>query len=289
MPVMRFALLVGIFLSLTSLIRPVVGADPVAEPSLKPAETGQDYDYTTALKISQDAIGRRLGDYRLTDDAGGTVSLADFQGKPLVLSLVYTSCYHICPMTSRYLAEVVAKARDALGEDSFAVATLGFDVDHDNPQAMRHFAKQQGIDEVTGWRLLSADRATIGPLTKELGFIYFPTPNGFDHIVQATVIDTKGRVYRQVYGQVFDTPLLVEPLKELVFGNPQPGQPFLAELVDKVRFFCTTYDPSTGAYYFDYSMFIGLIIGALIIVSGAVFVFRELRHGRSARAIDENQ
>ena len=34
-----------------------------------------------------------------------------FNGKPLVLSLLYTSCYHICPMTTRHLSKVVEKAR----------------------------------------------------------------------------------------------------------------------------------------------------------------------------------
>jgi len=75
---------------------------------------------------------------------------------------------------------------------------------------------------------------------------------------------------------VFDTPLLVEPLKDLVLGRPKPEQTFVSGLIDKVRFFCTTYDPSRDAYHFDYSLFIGLFIGASIILWGGVFVVREL-------------
>ncbi len=283
---MRLARLICVFLSLTALNWPVVGADQVWADSIKPEESSQNFDYTTALKISQDAIGGQLGDYRLKDSTGKEISLADFRGRPLVLSLVYTSCYHICPMTSRYLAGVVGKAREALGQDSFAVATLGFDTQFDTPKAMRHFATQQGIDDIADWRLLSTDQNTIKALAKELGFIYFTTSDGFDHIVQATIIDAEGKVYRQVYGQVFDTPLLVEPLKELVLGRPKPGQTLLTELVDKVRFFCTTYDPSQDAYRFDYSMFIGLAIGLLIIVYTGIFMLREIRHGRKPRSID---
>lgn len=257
---------------------PAFGADPESSPQ----DSIRSFQYKTALQASQDAIGKSPADYRLTDARGRALSLNELRGKPLVLSLVYTSCYHICPMTTRHLSKVVEKARDAFGADSFNVALLGFDAQNDTPQAMQHFAKKQGVADA-GWRLLSADTDTINALAEELGFVFFTSPNGFDHIVQATVLDADGRIYRQVYGEVFDTPLLVEPLKDLVLGRPKPDQTFMSELIDKVRFFCTTYDPSRDAYHFDYSLFVGLLIGAMIILWGGVFVVRELRKNNQAR------
>ena len=235
----------------------------------------KSFQYKTALQSSQSAIGRTLDDYLFTDQNGRSVRFSDFRGKPLVLSLLYTSCYHICPMTTRHLSKVVEKAREALGRDSFRVAILGFDAQHDTPQAMISYAKKQGVDKAD-WSLLSADGDTINALSKQLGFLFFTSPNGFDHIVQASVIDADSVIYTQVYGEVFDTPLLVEPLKDLVLGRPKPGQTLLDELVNKVRFFCTAYDPSRDGYHFDYSLFIGLIIGALIILSGLLFVVVEI-------------
>ena len=235
----------------------------------------KSFQYKTALQSSQSAIGRTLDDHLFTDQNGRSVRFSDFRGKPLVLSLLYTSCYHICPMTTRHLSKVVEKAREALGRDSFRVAILGFDAQHDTPQAMISYAKKQGVDKAD-WFLLSADGDTINALSKQLGFLFFTSPNGFDHIVQASVIDADSVIYTQVYGEVFDTPLLVEPLKDLVLGRPKPGQTLLDELVNKVRFFCTAYDPSRDGYHFDYSLFIGLIIGALIILSGLLFVVMEI-------------
>lgn len=249
-----------------------VSADEVGADG---AESVKNFQYKTALQSSQAAIGRTLDDYLLTDQNGRSIRLSDFKGKPLVLSLLYTSCYHICPMTTRHLSKVVEKAREALGHDSFSVAVLGFDAQNDTPQAMISYAKKQGIANAE-WFLLSADSDTVNALSKQLGFLFFTSPNGFDHIVQASVIDADGIVYTQVYGEVFETPLLVEPLKDLVLGRPKPGQTFLEELVDKVRFFCTAYDPSRDGYQFDYSLFVGLVIGALIILSGLLFVFLEL-------------
>ncbi|MBE9562646.1 MAG: SCO family protein [Proteobacteria bacterium] len=233
------------------------------------------FDYKTTLKYSQDAIDNVIGDYTLVDSNEQPFVLK--RNKPLVLSLVYTSCHHTCPMTTRNLAKVVKIAREALGDDSFDVITIGFNTGVDTPKNMRYFATQQGIEDINNWYYLSSDKNTINSLMKDIGFIFYPSPRGYDHIVQATVIDAHGKVYNQVYGEVFDTPLLVEPLKQLILGQSKPDQPFLEDLISKVRFFCTTYDPSTDNYYFDYSLFIGMFIGALIIFLTIFFLFKELK------------
>lgn len=265
--------LCGLVLLLSAPAAVAVTSDP-ALSSIPGTDRNQSFDYRTALATSQAAIGNPLGDYTMLDSTGRQLSLTAFKGKPMVLSLVYTSCYEICPMTTRYLADAVDKARDALGQDSFTAVTIGFDTRADTPAAMRHFASKQGIED-RDWHLLSLRSSEVEALTHDLGFQFFPAPHGFDHLIQATVVDAQGIVYRQVYGQVFDIPLLVEPLKDLVLGRPQPTATILSDLVNKVRLFCTTYDPARDGYYFDYSLFIGLAIGALIIVLVSVFLVRE--------------
>lgn len=235
-----------------------------------------EFDYDLALETSQAALGGQLSDIELTGVDGARVNLDQFRGKPLVLSMVFTSCHQVCPMTTRHLAGVVDKALAALGEDSFAVALVGFDTAVDTPAAMRYFAARQGVDE-RGWQMLSGDAESIAALARDTGFQYFPSARGFDHLIQVSVIDADGRLYRQVYGQAFDTPLLVEPLIELVLGRAAPPQPVLAELVNRIKLFCTTYDPVRDGYYFDYSLFLGMLIGGSIILFTAIQVVRGLR------------
>ncbi|HKJ53399.1 MAG TPA: SCO family protein [Gammaproteobacteria bacterium] len=234
------------------------------------------FDYDRELAASQAAIGTRVGNHRFVDSDGQPFDFARLRGKPLVVSMIYTSCHQICPMTTRYLASVVDKARATLGDDSFNVALVGFDTAVDDPAAMRFFAARQGVAG-KGWYLLSGDADTVAALSRDLGFRFFPSSNGFDHLIQASVLDADGKIYRQVYGQVFETPLLVDPLIELVLGQPAPRQTFFAGLVQKVRLFCTTYDPVRDGYYIDYSLFLGMLIGAVIILATATFVYRELR------------
>lgn len=251
-------------------------ADPLLELKPKSKNSIQKFQNRKALEESQGAIGKALSNFSLTDASGKGLKLHDLRGKPLIVSLIYTSCYQTCPMTTRHLASVVEKARKTLGKDKFSVALLGFDSQFDSPQAMKHFAKKHGVDDAD-WYLLSADDKTIKAFTKELGFLFFTSPNGFDHMVQATIIDAESVIYRQVYGEVFDTPLLIEPLLELILDRPQPNQTILSDLVNKVRFFCTNYDPASDSYHFDYSLFIGMLIGAIIILLIFVFLIKEYR------------
>lgn len=237
----------------------------------------QPFDYDRALELSQAALGNSLRQHDFIDVDGRRVSFDQFRGKPLVLSMVYTSCYQICPMTTRHLATVVDKARSALGDDSFRVALIGFDSAADTPEAMAFFAARQGIEE-RDWILLSASDDTVAALAADIGFRFVPSSNGFDHLIQATIIDAGGRVYRQVYGQVFDTPLLVDPLIELILGNAAPAQPPLANLIKRIKLFCTTYDPVRDGYFLDYSLFLGMLIGGGIILFTGVLVLRGLRH-----------
>ena len=240
------------------------------------SELKESFDYDKALAISQAVIGKPLGEYSFITAQGQSLSMKDLRGKPLVLSMVYTSCYQICPMTTRHLAKVIEKAREALGKDNFSVAVVGFDTAVDTPDAMQYFANKQGIHD-KDWYLLSLSRDDAKALSKDTGFIYYPSASGFDHLIQATVIDAEGKVYRQVYGQVFDVPLLVEPLKELILGRPKKDETFLSSLGNKIKLFCTTYDPVRDGYFFDYSLFIGIFIGALIIFLTVVFIAKEWR------------
>jgi len=237
------------------------------------AENKSDYTPEQALNYSQAALGRYVGNYKFRDSTGAVVRMADFLGKPVVVSFIYTSCADSCPVITQTLAEAAEVARDALGDDSFSVISIGFDSSSDSPNRMRYFATQQGID-LEGWKFLSGDLATVLAMSNDLGFIFYRSPKGFDHLSQVSIISAEGKVYRQLYGQTFETPLLVEPLKELVFGTEAPFAS-LGDLINKVRLFCTIYDPAADRYRFDYSIFVKLLVGTMIVSGMGIFVTRE--------------
>jgi protein SCO1 len=244
------------------------------------------FDARAALAYSQGVLGRQVGDHAFLDRHRNLVRLADFRGQPLVVAMVFTACTSSCPLILQSLYRSVRIGQGALGRDRFHVVTIGFDAARDTPEQMRAYARSQGID-LPNWTFLSGDRATVETLSAELGFIYFPSPRGFDHLSQTTVLDAEGVVYRHVYGDDFEPPALVEPLKDLVFGRGATVTS-LQGLLDRVRLLCTVYDANVDRYRFDYSIFIGLVIGVLSLGGIGVVLIRAWlglrRRDRAARA-----
>ena len=239
------------------------------------ASADEGYDREAALAASQAALGRQLGDYEFRNTDGQQLSLSELRGKPMVVSMIYTSCHHVCPLITQNLEEKVAIARDAFGDDQFNVVTIGFDWRVDTAEQMRLYATSRRIDQ-THWYFLSGDAPTIEAVAKDLGFQYFASAKGFDHLSQTTIVDADGRIYRQVYGQDFDTPALVEPLKDLVFNTPKAAG-LIEHWVDTFRFFCTVYDPNSGRYLFDYSILMTIFVGILCLGAILTFIVHEWR------------
>ncbi len=235
-------------------------------------EEPSPFDEKAAIAYSQSAIGRSIGDLKFVNRRKKTVSLDQFLGKPLIINMIYTSCYETCPTIVDSLYDGVKIAQDALGKDRFSVITIGFDVRADTPERMRMFAATRGII-LPNWHFLSGTEENIKKITETLGFIYFPSPAGFDHLTQTSIIDEKGKVYAHVYGASFSPPSMIEPLKELVFGR-EKSVISLEGLANRVRLFCTIYDPRNDRYYFDYSIFVGLFIGLLILSTMAYLLLR---------------
>lgn len=237
-----------------------------------------------ALAYSQAALQREIDNHRLLKRNGETIELDTFRGKPLVVSFIYTSCYHICPVITKNLFHAADIAEEALGEDAFNVLTIGFDSENDTPQRMAYFAKERGIEK-GNWYFLGASQEVINSVSENFGFVFYPSSKGFDHMAQTSIVDAQGRLYRQVYGTEVDVIQLVEPLKELVFGNKSAKVLDLGQWINNIKLFCTIYDPSTGRYKFDYSIFLALIVGILCLASVVAFLLHSRRAGvkRSAR------
>lgn len=239
-------------------------------------------DAAQAMRASQEAVGRTVPDYTLLDRSGRPVRLASFRGRPLLVSFVYTGCFEACPAATRALDEAVGALEQRFGERQFNVVSIGFNQPADSPQAMRAFAAQRHIVRAN-WEFLSAPAQVVAPLTRDFGFLYAPTPAGFDHLLQVSLVDAQGRIVRQVYGDRPAVDTLGEALKQLIAGQPLPPQGALAGLVDRIRILCTVYDPKTGTYRTDYGLALEIAGGITFILSMALYVLNEWRVRRRER------
>jgi protein SCO1/2 len=259
----------GLALTVASLL--LSGAASRAAP---PDEQGLQQ----AVQFSQAAIGRRVGDWRFVDRGGRELRLSDLRGKPLVVSFIYTGCFQVCPTTTQFLRRAVRAAQDALGPGTFRVVSIGFNQPFDSPQALAEFARLQGAD-MTDWEFLAPRQSDVAALLAEFGLTVTPTTAGFDHVIQATIVDASGVIAAQVYGDAFELPMFVDPLKRLMSGQAQRTLT-LDNVWRKVKLYCTVYDPNSGRYKLNYSLFVELFAGLTFLGGLALYAMHAWRGPR---------
>jgi protein SCO1/2 len=240
------------------------------------------FDPSVALRASQAAVGQSVADFTLLDRAGRPVKLSSYRGKPLLVSFIYTGCFQVCPTTTRALQSAVKAAQDGWGTDQFNVISIGFNQPADSPPALRSFAAQHGID-YPNWEFLSPPAAIVADLTRDFGFSYVATPAGFDHILQITIVDAQGRIYRQIYGDNFSGNMLGEPLKQLISGAPVADRASLSSILARVRILCTVYDPVTGEYRLNNGLFLEIAGGLTFLLSVIWFFLIEWRKRKKSQ------
>lgn len=235
------------------------------------------FDEAAALRASQQALGREVRDVRFLGAGGEPVRLAELRGKPVVISMIYTSCAGICPATTRRLAAAVRVARGALGPAGFTVLSVGFDTARDTPQALQAFAAAQAVSD-SRWWFVTANPQDIARLASDTGFWFAPGAGMFEHLIQITLLDGRGRVVRQLYGNQFNALEFTDPLRKAALGAPISAAPFRS-LFDRVRLLCTVYDVRLGRYRVDYSLALSILIALTTLVALLIFVTRAWRGG----------
>jgi protein SCO1/2 len=149
----------------------------------KPAFTGIDItgaDYATG--------------FALTDHNGQARTLADFQGKAVVIFFGFTQCPDVCPTSLGELAE----ARRLLGADGERLQGLFISIDpeRDTPEIMKEY--MANFDP--SFLALYAAPEALPELAKSYRIYYkkvpgsTPTSYTMDHSAGSYVYDAKGRI-----------------------------------------------------------------------------------------------
>lgn len=251
-----------------------------------PALPAYGLDQAAALRTSQQAIGHQPADYTLRDRANQPRLLSQFRGTPLLVNFVYTGCFQVCPTSTRALHRAVDAMRDRFGVDQFKVITIGFNQPTDSPTAMRAFALQQQIND-KNWEFLSPQASDVDALARDFGFSYVATPIGFEHTLQVSILDADGRIQNQVYGDAFTADSLGEPLRRLLSGSllstSALARSSFSDVLAKVRILCSVYDPRTGKYRVDYSLYIEIAGFLTFVLTLLVLLVQEWRARRAMR------
>ena len=238
-------------------------------------------DIDEAISASRARIGNMPPDSVLQDREGRSVSLSRYRGKPLIVNFVFTGCFQVCPTSTRDLLGAVRAMRERFGPNQFNVLSIGFNQPQDSPLAMKMFAAQLRIKE-PNWEFLSPRTEDVPALTEAFGFRYRPSPAGFDHTVQVSLLDAQGVIRGQIYGD-FSAEILGEPIRRLLRGMLLTDTHTAVDFIERVRIFCSVYDPTTGKYKADYTLVLQVAGGVTFFIAMLWFGILEWWSQRRSR------
>jgi protein SCO1/2 len=141
--------------------------------------------------------------FTLTSQDGAPVSLADFRGKVVAVTFIYTSCTDTCPV----LTPMMSFVQDRLGRDfgtKIAFVSITVDPERDTPQVLSEYARAFGAD-LGGWAFLTGTSETIREVTRRYGVFAAKTADGdIDHSFLTSIVDPRGILRLQYLGARFD-------------------------------------------------------------------------------------
>ncbi len=112
--------------------------------ALAAAESESHAHHHVIPQTTRSAVSYTIPDVPLVRDDGKAVRLPQElnDGRPVVLSFVYTSCTTVCPVTSATLADL--QRRLGAARDSVHLVSITIDPEFDTPARLREYAKQFG-------------------------------------------------------------------------------------------------------------------------------------------------
>lgn len=159
----------------------------------------------------------------LTDQDGRAFRLGDHRGKPVLVSMFYTSCKFVCPM----LIDTMALTQQSLGTGERArldLLLISFDPARDDIQKLKSVAGARDLNPAQ-WTLARTDATSVRKIAAALGIQYRLLSDGeYNHTTVLVLLDAEGRMVGQTkkIGTV-DTEFI--KLVKKVLGAPSPTGP----------------------------------------------------------------
>ncbi len=220
-------------------------------------------------------------DLTFKDEAGETVPLGKyFQGKPVILALVYYECPMLCNLTLNGLVHSLHDISLNAGED-FQMVAVSINPLETPQLAMAkketYLEKYQRHNAMYGWHFLTGQEPNIQALAKAVGFhyAYDPVIKQYAHAAGIMVATPEGKLSRYFYGIEF-------PSRDLRLGLVEASHSQIGSPVDQVLLYCYHYNPVTGKYGFAIQRVLQVVGSATALALGAFLVIslrRERGHG----------
>lgn len=225
---------------------------------------------------------------QFTDETGRTGPLSSwFNGKPVVMALVYYKCAMLCPQVLHGLATGLKQTTLTPGKD-YEVLTFSIDptdTPADAAAQKRTFLAEMGHPEAGAavHFLTTTNVASIQAISAATGFHYVrvPGPDGkMDQYAHSSVImfaTPDGKMSKYLAGIDYQS-------RDMRMALLQASEKKISNPVDLLILYCCNYSPSSGQYTVSILRILGIAgMAALAIVIGMVFLLT--RKPKSQKAV----
>jgi len=193
-----------------------------------------------------------------------TVHLTQLIKKPTVITMVYFRCPGICSPLLGGVAQVIERCNLELGKD-YQVITISF-----NPEENPELAKEKKINylkqikkkiDTKSWIWLTGNQENITKLTQTIGFKYKKQGNEFIHTAGITILSSRSKITRYLYGTYFIP-------KDLEMAIDEAAQNISNPSVRKMQKYCFTEVPEGRTYI----SVVNKITGAVVLIGAAILL-----------------
>jgi protein SCO1/2 len=152
------------------------------------------------------AIGERMPDFTLTDQAGRAVRLSGFQGQLVAVDFIYTRCPlpDVCPRLSANFARLQKRYAGKM-----VLLSITLDPRHDTPEVLAEYAGRWRADSHT-WLFLTGSEDDIRKVAGHFGVVYWPEEGAITHTSSTAIIDRAGKLAALVEGSSFTSQQLID-------------------------------------------------------------------------------
>jgi protein SCO1/2 len=162
-------------------------------------------------------IGDEVPDFWLLDQDNQRIHLAQYRGRPLLLTFIYTRCPlpDYCPRTSKNFSEICRGLQSWMPSDRKPrLLSISFDVDFDTPAILRDYAGRYRNPALSGeWEFATGSPDEIRRITGYFGLSYRRESGQIIHSLVTALIGPDGRLAHLYLGNQWTSGEILAELK----------------------------------------------------------------------------
>jgi len=190
-----------------------ISADVVAEPDRYWLENVKVTGHSTppqgqpSANTHIPAPGDVVPDFKLINQDGKRVSLHDYRGQTLLLTLIYTRCPFpdFCPRVTHEFAAINRQLKlDPARYGKTHLLSVSFDPEHDTPKVLRDYgfssAGSQDSALFARWEFASIPQAELPDFANYFALTYKEEGGLITHSLSTAVISPDGKIFKWYHG-----------------------------------------------------------------------------------------